>query len=148
MLGTAALAVVGFEPEAAEALFDNILGSCGLNAVLLGDLRVDGDGKVYQHGDDREPWGRITTWGRRLGTARDFQSMSITCRAHGGSCRRVFSKHQLELYNLGDGRQELLEWLLLAVNGRVSSQAAHCALPKPLPEAMKGSGDALDGAGW
>jgi len=63
---------------------------------------------------------------------------------HGGSCRRVYSKRQLEQWQLGDGREELLEWLLLAVNGRVRSEAKHCALPKPLPEAMKGGGEALD----
>ena len=73
-----------------------------------------------------------------------FSSVAITCRAHGGSCRRVFSQRQLDELGLGDGQTELLEWLLLAVNKRVHGEASHCALPKPLPELMKGGGDPLD----
>ena len=121
-----------------DTLFDETLRACGLNALLLEDLWIDSGGRVLQRGPDDEPWGRITAWVQR--PDGDFKSISITCRVHGGNCRRVFSKRQLEQYELGDGRGELLEWLLLAVNGRVRSVASHCALQA----FMKGGGDPLD----
>ena len=116
-------------PACLGQLTKSPLRACGLNALLLEDLWIDSGGRVLQRGPDDEPWGRITAWGQR--PDGDFKSISITCRVHGGNCRRVFSKRQLEQYELGDGRGELLEWLLLAVNGRVRSEASHCALPKP-----------------
>ena len=125
-----------------DTLFKEILQGCGLNNVLRQDLWIDSQGRVRQIGPDDEPWGRITTWGQRPNG--DFTSISITCRVHGGSCRRVFSKRQLEQYGLGDGQEELLEWLLLAVNGRARSEAVHSGLPKPLPLLMMGGGGPLD----
>lgn len=75
------------------------------------------------------PIGRVTAW--RVG--QPGASVSALCYTH-RNCRRVFSLRQLDQWNLGNGNEELMRWLLAPIADPVGvpSRQHHQGLPKPL----------------
>ena len=58
----------------------------------------------------------------------------MSCKAHPGRCQRVFSQVQLDKFRLGDGEEQLVRWILLAVNKQKANMMRHMNVPKPMPE--------------